>query len=153
MGLIKWHIIDWTYCSTRSVLNIVKILHSPDCLHSQQWEDISTSRVHQKDARPQRILWRVSSAVLNGTYQLQAVTYGTSLAPCLSTACLKKFTEQEREKYPQATTVLSQDFYMDDVLSGCEMMLKLSSFYHESWMGRTRLRHWVFVGINPHWIN
>jgi hypothetical protein len=38
----------------------------------------------------------------------------------LSTACLKKFTEQEREKYPQATMVLSQDFYMDDVLSACD---------------------------------
>jgi hypothetical protein len=33
----------------------------------------------------------------------------------LSTACLKKFTEQEREKCPQATMVLSQDFYMDYV--------------------------------------
>jgi hypothetical protein len=33
----------------------------------------------------------------------------------LSTACLKKFTEQEWGKCPQATMVLSQDFYMDDV--------------------------------------
>ena len=30
-----------------------------------------------------------------------------------------KFTEQEREKYPPAAMVLSQDFYMDDVHSGC----------------------------------
>jgi hypothetical protein len=29
---------------------------------------------------------------------------------------MKKLTEKEREKYPQATMVLSQDFYMDDVL-------------------------------------
>jgi len=45
------------------------------------------------------------------------VTYGTSLAHYLTTACLKKLTEEEREKYSQATVVLSQDFYMDDVLS------------------------------------
>ena len=50
---------------------------------------------------------------------LQAVTYRTSLAPYFSTACLMKFTEQEREKYPPAAMVLSQDFYMDDVHSGC----------------------------------
>ena len=30
---------------------------------------------------------------------------------------MKKLTEEEREKHPQATTVLSQDFYMVDVLS------------------------------------
>ena len=45
--------------------------------------------------------------------------YRTSLAPYFSPACLRKFTEQEREKYPQATMVLSQDFFMDDVHSGC----------------------------------
>jgi len=50
---------------------------------------------------------------------LQAVTYRTSLAPYLSTACLMKFTVQEREKFPQESMVLSQEFYMDDVLSGC----------------------------------
>ena len=51
---------------------------------------------------------------------LQAVTYRTSLAPYLSTACLMKFTVQEREKFPQESMVLSQEFYMDDVLSGCD---------------------------------
>jgi hypothetical protein len=45
------------------------------------------------------------------------VTYGTPLTCYLTAACLKKFTEEERDKYPQATTVLSQGFYMDDVLS------------------------------------
>ena len=39
------------------------------------------------------------------------------MARYLTTAHLKKLTEEEREKYPQATMVLSQDFYMDDVLS------------------------------------
>ena len=46
--------------------------------------------------------------------------YRTSLAPYFSPACLRKFTEQEREKYPQATMLLSQDFFMDDVHSGCD---------------------------------
>jgi hypothetical protein len=38
----------------------------------------------------------------------------------LATACLKQLAEDEREKYPQASRVLSQDFYFDDVLSGCD---------------------------------
>jgi hypothetical protein len=64
------------------------------------------SRVHPKDTGLQRILWTVSSAAPIRTYRLQEVTYGTSLAPYLATACLKKFAEQEREIYPQASIVL-----------------------------------------------
>jgi hypothetical protein len=36
----------------------------------------------------------------------------------LATASLKKLAEEEREKYLRATTVISQDFCMDYVLSG-----------------------------------
>ena len=48
-----------------------------------------------------------------------AVAYRTPLAPYFSPACLRKFTQQEREKYPQAAMIISQDFCMDDVHSGC----------------------------------
>jgi len=74
-------------------------------------------RMYPKDTGLQKILWRVSSDTLIQACEFQVVTYGTSLAHYLAIACLKKLTEKKREKYPQATMVLSQDFYMDDVLS------------------------------------
>ena len=42
-----------------------------------------------------------------------------------------KFTEQEREKYPPATNVLSQDFYMDDVHSGCDNVTEAFKLQHD----------------------
>ena len=39
-----------------------------------------------------------------------------------------KFTEQEGEKYPQATMVLSHEIYMNDVLSGCDNVTEAYNF-------------------------
>jgi len=38
------------------------------------------------------------------------VTYGTASKPFLVTECLKKLIVEEREKYPQTTTVLFTGF-------------------------------------------
>jgi hypothetical protein len=76
-------------------------------------------RVHSMDTKLQRILWRFSSDTPIQTYELQTVTYRTRSAPYLAAASLKKLAEEEMEKYPWATTVLSQYFCMDYVLSGC----------------------------------
>jgi hypothetical protein len=61
---------------------------------------------------------------------------------------MKKPTEEEREKYPQATMVLSQDFYMDDVLSRSDDVteaLKLQAYLiillASAWFP---LRNWCF---------
>ena len=113
----KWYIFDWTCCSTRCVLSIVKIPHSPDCLRGRHWEDVSASQGVSQGHRtamntvesfirhPDPGLWTPGGNIQHfiGTY--------------LTTACLKKLTEKEREKYPQTTTALSQDFYVDYVLS------------------------------------
>ena len=76
-------------------------------------------RVHSMDTKLQRILRRVLSYTPIQTYELQTVTCGTKSPPYMVTASLKKLADEEREKYLRATTVLSQDFCMDYVLSGC----------------------------------
>jgi hypothetical protein len=48
---------------------------------------------------------------------LTTVTYGTSSAPFLATRCLKKLADDEQQ-YPKAAQVLSNDFYVDNLLSG-----------------------------------
>ena len=46
------------------------------------------------------------------------VTYGTSAAPFLATRCLKKLPDDNQHKYPNVAQVLSNDFNVDDLLSG-----------------------------------
>jgi hypothetical protein len=45
------------------------------------------------------------------------VTYGTS-APFPATRCLKKLADDNKCQYPKAAQVFSNDFYVDDLLSG-----------------------------------
>jgi len=73
--------------------------------------------VHPEDRALQRILWRYSSEEPIQEYRLTTVTYGTSSAPFLATRCLKKLADDNRCQYPRADQVLSNDFYVDDLLS------------------------------------
>jgi hypothetical protein len=74
--------------------------------------------VHPQDRDLQRILWRYSSEKPIQEYRLTTVTYGTSSAPFLATRCLKKLADDNDQHYPKAAQVLSNDFYVDDLLSG-----------------------------------
>ena len=74
--------------------------------------------VHPQDRYLQRILWRHSSEEPIQEYRLTAVTYGTSSAPFLATRCLKKLADDNKCQYPRAAQVLSNEFYVDDLLCG-----------------------------------
>jgi hypothetical protein len=59
---------------------------------------------------------------LDSDLTLHTITYefiSTLLGYCM---------ENDREKYPQATMVLSQDFCMDDVVSGCDYVTEAQSY-------------------------
>ena len=75
-------------------------------------------KVHPQDRDLQRILWRYSTEEPLQEYNLTTVTYGTSSAPYLATRCLKKLADDNKVQYPRASEVLSNHFYVDDLLSG-----------------------------------
>jgi len=68
----------------------------------------------------QRILWRNYPNESLRTYRLVTVTYGTTPASYMTTQCLVKLAEEFREYYPKASAVITQDFYMDDLMTGCD---------------------------------
>ncbi|XP_055633999.1 uncharacterized protein LOC129774309 [Toxorhynchites rutilus septentrionalis] len=74
--------------------------------------------VHPSDCQLQQILWRDSPTEPLKTYQLTTVTYGMSSAPYLATRCLKELAKIGENEYPLAARVTSNDFYMDDLLTG-----------------------------------
>jgi len=74
--------------------------------------------VHPQDRDLQRILWRYSSDKPIQEYNLTTVTYGNSSAPYLATRCLKKLVDYNKCQHPRAAHMLSNDFYVDDLLSG-----------------------------------
>ncbi|XP_055622690.1 uncharacterized protein LOC129766204 [Toxorhynchites rutilus septentrionalis] len=81
--------------------------------------------VHPTDQPLQRIYWRDDKNTTLKIFQLQTVTYGTNSASFLATRVLKQLAEDEKVKFPLAAPVIRSDFYMDDLLTGCEDLNKL----------------------------
>ncbi|XP_075157775.1 uncharacterized protein LOC142231042 [Haematobia irritans] len=102
--------------------------------------------VDERDRNLQLILWRDNPGEPVRHFQLNTVTYGTSSAPYLATRCLQKLAITRMEKYPLGATILKQDFYVDDGMSGSdslvaakEMQSQLTALLNEAGF---KLRKW-----------
>ncbi|GFS66876.1 uncharacterized protein TNCV_230571 [Trichonephila clavipes] len=79
----------------------------------------------------QRILWKGDVNEPVKVYQLNTVTYGTASAPFLAMRTLKQISIDEGENFPLAVSVLCDDFYMDDVLSGANSLEVAKTLQHQ----------------------
>ncbi|XP_075150864.1 uncharacterized protein LOC142224972 [Haematobia irritans] len=79
--------------------------------------------VDERDRNLQLILWRDNPGEPVRHFQLNTVTYGTSSAPYLATRCLQRLTTIRMDKYPLGATILKQDFYVDDGMSGSDSLV------------------------------
>ncbi|XP_062714170.1 uncharacterized protein LOC134290953 [Aedes albopictus] len=103
--------------------------------------------IHPEDRPFQSILWRSSPVEEIGVYELNTVTYGTKPAPFLATRTLNQLAMDEGERYPLAVKAITEDTYMDDVITGCsnlEEARKLQNQLDEmTTSGGFRLRKWA----------
>lgn len=53
-------------------------------------------------------------------FELVTVTYGTKPASFLAVKCLHRLAKIEIEKYPKATEIVQNNFYMDDLLTSVD---------------------------------
>jgi len=74
--------------------------------------------VHEADKDYQRILWRSSVNEPIREFRLNTVTYGLSCAPFLALRCVRHLASNANERLKQASQVLLNDLYVDDVLTG-----------------------------------
>lgn len=77
-------------------------------------------KVRDEDSEYQRILWREHPSEDIQEYKLLRVTFGTSSAPYLAVKSLIQAAKDEGHQYPLAAERIKQEFYMDDLMSGCE---------------------------------
>ncbi|XP_059054950.1 uncharacterized protein LOC131848996 [Achroia grisella] len=76
--------------------------------------------IAKEDTDFQRILWRNNPNEPLKDYRLLTVTFGTASAPYLAVKTLMQLSYDEGDNYPIASRILQEDFYVDDVLSGCD---------------------------------
>lgn len=77
-------------------------------------------KMHEDHTKYLRIFWRQELTEKLKCYELQTVTFGTASAPYLAVRCLMELANQNKNSSPLASKVISNDFYMDDLLSGSD---------------------------------
>ncbi|XP_073941239.1 uncharacterized protein [Choristoneura fumiferana] len=75
-------------------------------------------RIRESDRDMQLILWRDNENEPLRTLRLNTVTYGFASASFLSTRCIWQLGEECKD--PSIKTIIQNDFYCDDLLSGAE---------------------------------
>ncbi|XP_059045010.1 uncharacterized protein LOC131840832 [Achroia grisella] len=88
-------------------------------------------KVHDEDTRYQRILWRHNSNEPFREYRILRVTFGVSSAPYLAVKSLQQVAKDEGKHFPLAADRVLQDFYMDDLMSGCQTEEEAVDIYNQ----------------------
>ncbi|KAB0797907.1 hypothetical protein PPYR_09115 [Photinus pyralis] len=68
----------------------------------------------------QRIVWRNFDYEPLKHYRLNTITYGTAPASFLAMRCLQQLGNENMQKSPKASSVILNDFYMDDLITGTD---------------------------------
>ncbi|XP_063543228.1 uncharacterized protein LOC134751714 [Cydia strobilella] len=87
--------------------------------------------VDERDTKYQRILWRENNNERVKEYKLNRVTFGVSSAPYLAVKTLIQLALDEGADFPLAASRIRQDFYMDDLMSGCQSEQEAVEIYHQ----------------------
>lgn len=66
-----------------------------------------------------------------GTFELQRVTFGVSAAPFLATRTVNILADDERHNFPNASTILKRDLYVDNLLTGTNSLSEILQFRDE----------------------
>lgn len=87
--------------------------------------------VHEEDTDFQRILWRSSPDLPVQHHKQLTLTFGTACVPYLEVKTLQKLAHLEKDKYPLAAQITLRDYYVDDLMTGCETEEEALHIYEE----------------------
>ncbi|XP_061387499.1 uncharacterized protein LOC133322523, partial [Musca vetustissima] len=87
--------------------------------------------VHPEDRKLQLILWRHDPTQPVKTFALNTVTYGTASAPYLAIRALNYAAERFPEPYDVGKSVVTNDFYVDDMVTGADNLISLNRIKKE----------------------
>ena len=65
-------------------------------------------------------MWRNHLSEPFSVYSLNTVTFGIKPVPYLATKCIQQIAEYVRQEFPIAAKLIRSDFFVDDVISGCD---------------------------------
>ncbi|XP_050061518.1 uncharacterized protein LOC126551649 [Aphis gossypii] len=75
--------------------------------------------IHSDDQCYQGIVWRNHPSEPIEQFKLKTVTYGLITSPYHALRTLAQLAVDEQVNYPEGSTMLKNDFYVDEIMSGC----------------------------------
>lgn len=119
--------------------------------------------VAQDDADFQRLIWREDEESETKEYRLVRVTFGTACAPYLAVKTLQQLAVDEGGGCPETAAKIRTDFYVDDLLTGCESLeegiriytemntiLKRGGFELQKWITNNKELSELVAGCKKH---
>jgi hypothetical protein len=103
----------------------------PVCLVADIIKMYRMVRVAEEDTDFQRILWRENPEQEIKDYKLLTVTFGTASAPYLAVKALNQVAYDHKDTYLTAASRVHREFYMDDLMTGCETIEEGLKLYRE----------------------
>lgn len=104
-------------------------------------------KVSPEHAEFQRVVWRDDPESEIKEYKLVRVTFGTAAAPYLAVKSLQQVAVDTCESLPEIAEIIKNEFYVDDLMSGCQTVeeglhihRKLTDVLTK---GRFQLQKWV----------
>ncbi|KAL0880272.1 hypothetical protein ABMA27_002729 [Loxostege sticticalis] len=88
-------------------------------------------KVDEADIDYLRILWRNGIDDEIKHYRMKRVTFGVACSPYLAVKTLQQVALDEGHNYPLAAEKIQNDYYMDDLMSGCETKEEGLKLYNE----------------------
>lgn len=103
----------------------------PICLVADIEKMYRQVKVCEEDIDFQRIFWRHGSSSEIKCYRLLRVTFGTASAPYLAVKVLQQIAVDEGKDLPMVSEKIINDFYMDDLLTGCQHIKEGKQIYKD----------------------
>ncbi|CAG7831728.1 unnamed protein product [Allacma fusca] len=104
-------------------------------------------KVSPDDFHYQRLLWRKSPAEPIDDYEMRVLMFGLKPAPWLATRTTYELAQREKTSYPNASKIIQEDLYVDELISGGstpEKVVELRQQVQDMMQsGGFTLRNWV----------
>jgi hypothetical protein len=110
---------------------IIKWRQHPICLAADIVKMYRQVKVSGEDTDYQRIVWRENSNDEIEDYRMLRVTFGISSAPYLAVKALQQTACDDGGMYPLAAKRILNEFYVDDLMTGCESEGEAIELYNE----------------------
>ena len=121
------------------------------CDLSKMYNQITLSSF---DTHCHRFLWRdFDQSREPDHYVLTCATFGDKCAGIIAMLALKNTAEMFKEEYPEASKIILENSYVDDIIGGCNDLLSAHKLMNEINMivskGGFKIKHFLLSGSHP----